>query len=682
MYEEIYDGIDLKYYGNGKQMEYDFIVEPGADFSQIKIQYEGAESIAVNDNGELVVTTKWGEVVEQRPVIYQVENNSRISVTGKYKIIGASSFSFELSGYNRSLPLVIDPILTYSTYVGGTAQDDALGFAVDSSGNAYIIGWTASTDFPTTAATFQDTLSGTNFDAFVTKLNPNGSALVYSTYLGGDNAEAGFGITVDNSGNAYLTGRARSTDFPTTAGAYQTSLNGTNYDAFITKLNSSGNGLIYSTFLGGTKDEDSYDIALDSFGNVYIAGVTESSNLPTTVGAYQTIFIGGGFYAQTDAYVAKLNPSGDSLIYSTYLGGNNNETAWSIDADNSGNAYITGFTKSTDFPTTAGAYQTTLIGSQSDAFVTKLNSSGTALVYGTFLGGGDDSETAYGIAADNSGNAYITGLTGSTNFPTTVGAYQDTSYGSGNTNEIFVTKLNPSGNTLVYSTYIGGNSTEFGKSIALDSSGNVYIAGHTASTDFPTTAGAFQTINNGGPYDGFMLKLNSFGNALDYSTYMGGSVASENMYGIALDGSENVYFAGETSALDFPTTVGAYQTTYQGTNGDAIVVKFSDFVTAIKEYDIGNLPKDFKMSQNYPNPFNPTTTIEFNLPERSRVTVKIYNLLGQEVQQLVNQEFSAGNYKVTWDGTSSNGVQASTGIYFYRIETENFVETKKMLLLK
>ncbi|TFH02139.1 MAG: T9SS type A sorting domain-containing protein [Calditrichales bacterium] len=676
MYKEIYDGIDLKYYGNGIQMEYDFLVSPGADFSQIKIQYEGAESININDNGELVVTTIWGDVIEQRPLIYQVENDSRIALDGKYLIQEDQSFSFELSGYDPSLPLVIDPILSYSTYFGGTGQDNCFAITVNDSGSAYITGYVRSTDFPTTAGAYQDSLvgAGANFDAFVTKLNPEGSALVFSTYIGGDKTDAGYGINVDSIGDVYVSGETWATDFPTTVGAYQTALNGIDYDAFVIKLNSSGNSLIFSTLLGGTGKDECHDISIDGDGNSYICGTTESSNFPTTAGVIQETFIGGGFYAKNDAYVAKFNPTATALIYSTYLGGNNIERAWGIETDNHGNAFITGYTQSTDFPTTAGAFQTTLNGTKSDAYIIKLNPSGTALIYGSYLGG-IGSETANNLTLDTSGNAYIAGFTnGSADFPTTAGAYKTTYEGNV---DAFVTKFNSTGDSLVFSTYLGGTNSDYIRDIALDKFDNVYIAGHTASADFPTTVGAFQTTNTGGPYDGFMSKLNYLGNALDYSTYMGGASASESMSGIALDSSGNVYFAGNTSSPSFPTTAGAYKETYQGSSGDAFIVKFSDFLTDTKEYDIENVLSDFKMSQNYPNPFNPTTNIEFSIQRSEFVTLKVYNLLGQEVATLVSEKLKAGNYTYNW-----NAGPFASGVYYYKIEAGNLVQTRKMVYLK
>ena len=552
MYEEIYDGIDLKYYGNGRQMEYDFIVSPGADYSQIKIQYEGAESISINDNGELVVETNWGKIVEQRPLIYQIDNDSRIAITGEYRMMGDNSFSFELSSsYNPALPLVIDPLLSYSTYLGGSADDEGWAIAVDVSGNAYITGRTYSTDFPAEGAfqTNQDTI-----DVFVTKLNSSGNALVYSTYLGGNGSELGLGIALDGSRNVYITGYTLSTDFPI-EGGYQTDQG--NNDAFVTKLNSSGNALVYSTYLGGSNNDIGAGIAVDGSGNAYINGNTDSPDFPTEA-PYQSNHQGGA----VDAFVTKLNSSGNALVYSTYLGGISADYCWGIAVDNFGNAYITGQTSSTDFPT-EGAYQTTLQGGY-DISVTKLNSTGDSLIYSTYLGGSDD-EVGFGIVLDNLRNAYITGWTKSADFPTE-GEYQTYQGGAGSY-DAFVTKLNSTGAALVYSTYLGGINIDIGNGIAVDASGNAYITGYTFSVDFPTE-GEYQTYQ--GSTDAFVTKLISSGNAVVYSTYLGGSGGDE-AYGIALDGLGSAYITGFTSSSDFPNE-GEYQT-FQGA-ADVFVTRF------------------------------------------------------------------------------------------------------------
>ena len=534
LYEQVYDGIDLKYYGNGRQMEYDFIVSPGADYSQIEIRYEGAESISINDNGELVVKTKWGEVVEQRPVIYQIENSSRIAVAGEYRMKGDNSFGFELSSsYNPALPLVIDPVLSYSTYLGGSSSDYGYGIAVDGSGNVYITGGSPSTNFPTEGE--YQTYQG-SWDVFVTKLNSSGSALVYSTYLGGSGSDGGHGIAVDGSGNAYIAGFTLSTDFPT-EGAYQTDQGG--WDVFVTKLNSSGNALVYSTYLGGTGTDLALEIALDGSGNAFVTGYTDSPDFPTQ-GEYQA------YQGNLDVFVTKLNSFGNALVYSTYLGGAGDDYGKGIALDGSGNAYITGYTRSTDFPT-EGEYQPDQAGF--DVFVTKLNFSGNALVHSTYLGGADN-DFGSDIALDGSGNAYLTGWTFSTDFPTD-GAYE-IHQGS---RDVFVTKLNSSGNALIYSTFLGGSGSDEGEGIVVDGLGYAYITGNTTSNDFPTVD-AYQTQQSS--VDAFVTRLSSFGHFLVFSTYLGGADNDLGL-GIAVDASGNTYITGVTLSTNFPIQ-GEYQT--------------------------------------------------------------------------------------------------------------------------
>lgn len=336
----------------------------------------------------------------------------------------------------------------------------------------------------------------------------------------------------------------------------------------MTKLNPSGTGVVYSTFLGGSGDDCGNAIAVDGLGNAYLTGRTGSSNFPTTSGAFDTSWNGSN-----DVFVTKLNPSGTALVYSTYLGGGDSDEGTGIAIDGSGNAYITGDTRSTDFPTNSSAFDTSYH-DWGDVFVSKLNANGTALVYSTYLGGGY-SEYGYGIAVDGSGNAYITGRTYSTNFPTTSNAF-DTSWNGGDT-DVFVTKLNPSGSALVYSTYLGGEGIDGGYGIAIDGSGNAYINGATSSSDFPTTSGAFSNSFNGFD-DVFVTKLNPSGTAVLYSTFLGGG-DSDISLGIVLDGSRNAYITGWTQSRYYPTTPGAFNTMYNGCvyyfGGDVFVTKIS-----------------------------------------------------------------------------------------------------------
>ncbi|HEV2177808.1 MAG TPA: choice-of-anchor D domain-containing protein [Terriglobia bacterium] len=519
-----------------------------------------------------MVKISGGEARFHTPVVYQPSRTpnpeSRTPVDGHYRFNG-HHVTFSVGTYDRTKPLVIDPALSYSTYLGGSSGDQGYGVAVDASGDAYVAGGTTSTDFPTTLGAFQTSYRG-NADAFVTKLNPTGSALVYSTYLGGNMDDNGSGIAVDTNGDAYVTGQTGSTDFPTTPGVIQPAYGG-NLDAYVTELNPTGSALIYSTYLGGNGNEAGAGINVDALGNAYVTGLTASANFPITPGAFQTSCSACNG-TNGNAFVTELNPVGSALVYSTYLGGSTSDSGQGIALDPSGNAYVAGIARSLDFPTTPGAFQTALKGAQ-DAFLTKLNSTGSALVYSTYLGG-SSLDQAQGIAVDASGNAYVTGYTSSSDFPTTPGAFQTTCSNCANDHD-FVTKVDPTGSTLVYSTYLGGSGTEFGYGIAVDASDDAYVTGSTTSFDFPTTPGAFQT-RNAGSYDASVTELNPAGSTPIYSTFLGGS-GVDTGFGIRVDASGSIYIVGGTGSTDFPATPGAFQTSCGGGclgGGNAFVTKF------------------------------------------------------------------------------------------------------------
>src|ERR1700682_728726 len=504
-YREVYPGVDLVYYGNQRQLEHDFIVAPGADPRSITLNLAGAEKLSLDPQGALVLAVKDGELRMDKPRIYQEVDGARREISGGYVLKSAYQVGFQIAAYDATRLLIIDPTLFYSTYLGGNSTDVGQGIAVDAAGNAYVTGYTTSINFPTTVGTFQ-TANGGSYDAFVTKLNPTGTApLVYSTYLGGSNFDLGYGIAVDNLGNAYVTGYTCSSNFPTTPLAFQTALQSF-CDAFVTKLNPAGSAPLYSTYLGGNSADFGQGIAVDSTGSAYVTGYTYSSNFPTTPGAFQTTFAGG-----YHAFVTKLNPTGTApLVYSTYLGGNSTDVGQGIAVDSAGNAYVTGVTCSTNFPTTPGAFQTAnASGGCTDAFVTKLNPVGSApLVYSTYLGG-FSADYGQGIVVDSTGSAYVTGYTNSSNFPTTLGAFQAANQGGF---AAFVTALNPLRPAIfVYSTYLGGSNLDYGQGIAVDSTGSAYVTGYTDSSNFPTTPGAFQTANaSGGCCDAFVAKITGF----------------------------------------------------------------------------------------------------------------------------------------------------------------------------
>ncbi len=451
-----------------------------------------------------------------------------------------------LGSYDPAVPLVIDPVLVYSTYLGGSGSDNSGRIAVDGSGSAHVVG----------------TTSSPSEGVFVAKLNPAGTALVYSTFLSGGRGQD---IALDASGNAYITGEATAPGFPTTPGAFRTSHVLGVFSVYAAKLSPTG-ALVYSTYLGG---QAGYGIAVDSSGNAYISGSAFSPEFPATPGAFQRTIAGGN-----DAFVTKLNAAGSALVYSTLLGGSAGDEASRIVVDASGNAYLTGAARSGDFPTTPGALQRTNSGGNEDAFVAKLNPTGTALVYSTLLGGRSP-EGGFDIALDSAGNTYVAGLTYSSDFPTTPGSLQRTK-GAGEAPDAFVAKLNPAGAALVYSTFLGGNRTDGASGLALDSFGNAYVTGQTCSSNFPVTPAALQTPLRGN-CDAFVTKLNASGAGVLYSTFLGGG-DSEAGTGIAADSAGNAYVAGETLSFNFPITPGVIQTTgfSSGPGGDTFIAKISD----------------------------------------------------------------------------------------------------------
>ena len=592
-YENIYPGIGLAFYGRptlatGHELEFDFTVAPGADPRAIRLAFDGADHLALDSHGNLILQIERSQLVLLKPNVYQqnkaaqpVKHEARstghgprvtgheILIPGSYALDDKYEVSFDIGPYDRSRPLIIDPmVLRYSSYLGGSGDELGLGITLDASGNAYLTGATSSTDFPTTTPA-QASLAG-GFDAFVTKINPAGTAIVYSTYLGGSGFDQGLDIAVDAAGNAYLTGSTASTNFPTTSGAFDTSC-GTDgncnrdsttmqvfSDAFVAKLNPAGSALVYSTYLGGSGDDQAFGVAVDAADSAYVTGSTASTNFPA-VGPVQSAN-GGGI----DAFVSKLNPAGSALVYSSFLGGSGGDVGFGIALDSAANAYLTGATTSTNFPT-ASAFQAAF-GGLRDAFVSKLNPAGSALVYSTYLGGNDiENRFSGAIAVDASGNAYLAGSTASTNFPIA----SPLQPALGGATDAFVSKLNAVGSALVYSTYLGGSGDDDAFGIAVDASGNANLTGSTTSTNFPIASPLQPALV--GPSDAFMTRLNPTGSALLFSTYLGGDTGSEQGLNIALDSAGDAYLSGTTTSTNFPTA-GPIQATLRG-GSEAFVAK-------------------------------------------------------------------------------------------------------------
>ncbi len=619
-YQNIYPGVDLVYYGNQRQLEYDFVVAPGADPSAIALDVgvvpdeigtsrEPATEAAVSGrrsavgtppvqergprhaplqiapDGDLVVETEGGEVRFHKPLVYQPAINSgqrttdhgqRALVDGQYILPANNRVGFKVAAYDHTKPLIIDPVLSYSTYLGGSGGaggNGAWGIAVDSLGNTYVTGMTSSDDFPTVNPiqasnnTPPDRGYGTGF---VAKLNAAGSALIYSTYLGGSALTWPSSIALDAFGNAYVTGLTSCTDFPTVNPIQGSNKSGQQGTAFVAKINAAGSALIYSTYLGGSGGEWATGIAADSTRNAYVTGLTESPDFPT-VNPLQANLSAAG----RSGFVSKINPAGSALMYSTYLGGSGYTSALGIAVDLSGNAFVGGSTNSPDFATTQ-AVQTTLVGRLNatladlhpdasgstdvqittagglDAFVAKLNANGSALVYATLLGGSANDQ-ANSISIDASGNAYAAGYTYSSDFPT-VNAIQGTNKAAAAGNcTAFVAKLNSTGSALVYCTYLGGSGKDSANGVAADSSGNASVTGVTSSSDFPTV-NPLQATNHAGVGNSgaFVAQLSPDGSFLVHSTYLSGSAGDYGL-AVAVDPSGNAYVSGLTLSVDFPT---------------------------------------------------------------------------------------------------------------------------------
>ena len=583
-YKELYPGIDVKFYGKKGQLEYDVIVKSGADPSNVLFTYDGADNLIISEDGDLVLSLEKTKIIQKKPYVYQNIRGKLVERVGSFKIYDSQNmmYGFEIGAYDKDFPLIIDPILEYSTFLGGTGSDHGTSIAVDKQGNIYVVGTTQSLDFPTINA-IDPTFDGGSLDVFVTKFNATGTAVIYSTYLGGDYTDFGYGIAVDGDGNAYVVGQTISSNFPLKNRFEGSHAHAEGYDAFVTKISPDGSQLVYSTYLGGSTTDGGWGIAVDSSGSAYVTGTTGASgfgnNFPT-VNPFQATEHGNG-----DVFVTKFKPDGSGLLYSTYLGGGVGEVGLGIALDKMNNAYVVGWTWSSDFPTKNPLYLYSPSPRgflSSDIFVTKLNAEGSSLIFSTFLGGtGED----YGgsIAVDGNGDAYITGQTSSTNFPT-VNPIQPL-FGGGVFGDAFVTKIKSDGSMLIYSTYLGG-SRDDGNSgdpsiivhggtvaIAVDSSGHAYVTGGTASSDFHLVA-PIQAVYGGGVRDVYVSKIKPDGSGFVFSTFLGGT-GDDWGSGIALDSSGNIFVAGSTNSDNFPL-VNPYQSTHKAFDRDAFVLKISE----------------------------------------------------------------------------------------------------------
>lgn len=576
MYRQAYPGVNVEIRGQSGTLTRTYRIVPGADAARIGWQYEGVRDVRVDQaSGALRVllpTTGPADGVQDRyseaapqvllaaPRAWQRIGEARVDVAVSYRRHGTDVVGFELGPYDQSQPLVVESTADYSTYLGGSGSDVGNAIAVDAHGNAYVAGQTRSVDFPVAAGLQPELMDGA--DAFVAKLNPAGSDLVYATYIGGSGDDAAEGIAVDDAGNVYLTGWTNSSDFPTQM-PIQGDLDGGD-DIFVLKLEPSGESLAYATYLGGSGDEFSDAIDIDATGHAYAGGWTLSEDFPMEQ-ALQPETAG-----QQDAFVAKLRPTGETLAYATYLGGSGNDRIEDLAVDSSGHSYVAGWTGSDDFPT-QGAAQSSYGGGAHDAFVASLHADGSELRYATYIGGSGD-DGGCGVAVDSFGSAYVSGDTSSRDFPVTNAFQSD--YGGGSYDS-FIAKLAPTGSALAYATYVGGSDFDFGYGMAVDAAGMAYVTGETQSRDFPTR-NATQATNHGS-WDVVIVKLDPEGGRQVYATYFGGN-RTDFAYSIALDDARNIYVAGWTESTDLPADSALQPSTGGGT--DAFVVRIPFRVAA------------------------------------------------------------------------------------------------------
>jgi hypothetical protein len=800
IYNHLYDGIDVRFRDQNGHLEYDLLLNPSIDPGQIIIQCEGITGLRIEQDGSLLMDTDLGPIIQRIPTTwYQLPDGSRKYVNCQFRIISEFQFGFEVPGFSPDYAMVIDPGLEWSTFIGGSDNETPHAMVLDSDGTLIVTGPARSSDFPTTVGAYDPTQNGAN-DVFVARLDPNQTGvnqLVWSTYIGGEGVDRCFELALDNSGNITISGSTESSDFPTTPGAYDTTFGGGTRDGFIACLNSMGSSLLLSTYLGSSGDDWIAGMVLDSSDKIVVSGYTGSTNFPTTPGAFDLTYNGG----DRDAFLSLLDSSGNSLLYSTFLGGSSGEgsnfgppvilSVMDIEVNIGGVITVAGFTWSSNFPTTSDAFDRTFnsVGNYSDVFITRLNPLGTGandLIYSTFFGGAER-EFCQNVEISEVNIITFGGTTRSVDLPVTPGAFDPTHNSVGN-NDMFLAQLDlskPPSEQLKYSTYIGGLNNTNLYTLQIHHSGALAFGGG-AYENFPTTANSYDSTYNGG-FDAVIAILNPVGQGhedLLYSSYIGGSAEDEN-WRVIHDKDSILYLCGIASSNDFPTTSGAYDTTFNGGARDVFVAKLiiekyppliqiypdsfsvtlqqdttesetllivnpGNILTEKLHFEIKEIPvvdwldvtpssdtlnggdsinvfltfstdslqvgsynvdleltsndpssdtilvpvqltvspisninnvaqisERFILYQNYPNPFNPVTIIEFDLPKTTRVCLKVYNILGEEVATLLSASLHPGSHSVEW-----NASNLSSGVFLYRLEAGDYVQTRKMVLMK
>lgn len=664
-------GADVVYRIEQGRLKYDVSLAAGADPAGFAMRYHGATRLALSEDGALVIETPAGTLREDPPFLYQELAGMRIPVRGGFRILGDDTFGFWADGYDRELPLVVDPSLAWSSFLGGGGADVARAVTSDASGNVYVVGDAASTNYPASPGAY-DVTGDTAVDAFVTKLSPSG-AMVWSTFLGGSGGDNAYAVAVDGSGSVYVAGATSSADFPVTGGCFDNTLAVGNFDIFVAKLSSNGSRVTWATYLGGAGSDSPRGIAVDASGRVTVAGGTGSIDFPTTPNVVKPTR-NPALFDGSDGFVTRLNANGSALEYSTYLGTNSGaDVIYGVALDGAGQATVAGWTVSPGFPTTATAFDRT-IGLQHDAFVTRLNATGSAYVFSTLLGG-NGADDAYAVAVDAGGYAYVTGFTGSTDFPTTSGALQRS---MGSAYDAFVTKLRPDGTALSYSTYVGGGANEMGYGISVSGSGEAVVTGYTESTNFPTTTDAADRSANGGA-DLFALALSASGGSLLHSTYLGGTGTDVGYAAHVRAADSRAVVVGHTASSGFPTSSGAFDTSHNSPGtADGMISVLDMHLSSGSQLAVGDEPAalGIELAPPFPNPSRSAVQFTLSLEAAGNVRVTVLDLKGRTVQVVHDGSLGAGTHRLAWSGDDTRGGRAPAGRYFVRVSTPSAASSR------
>lgn len=662
-YEGIAPGATLVYRVLDARLKYDVEVAAGAELGAVRLRFRGVECLEVDAAGGLRLHTAVGVLREERPFLYQLRHGERVAVPGGYRLIGRNVLGFWASNYDRAMPLVVDPGLLWSTFLGGGGTDYATAVTTDRDGNVVTVGVTTSTDYPTTPGAFQRVQAGDR-DVCVTKLASDGTTVIWSTLLGGSAADNGLAVALDAMGNVYVGGITASSDFPTTAGAWHTGYAGGTSDGFVAKLAPDGSALAFSTLLGGSSNDLVLSLGVDLVGSPTVAGYTGSTDFPTTPGVVRPSRA-GLFPDAADGFVTKLNSSGSAPIYSTYVGvDGGTDEIFALELDGEGRATVAGMTESPNFPTTAGAFDRTHDGYW-EGFVARLNENGSDYVYSTFLGGNGNDEI-WGLALDAGGNASVGGRTSSSKLPVTAGAAQQ-SYGGG-AYDGFVARLSADGSALLYCTYLGSSGSDQVYAVTLSAAGEACVTGTSDGADFPVTPGSFQSSAGGGS-DAFVTRIAADGGRLEFSSLLGGS-GSDLGRALAFRPDGRLVVAGYTSSSDFPTTEAAFDSIQSGAGAFDAFVTVMD-VGASQALDVQTRPPpDFRLRPPHPNPFVGRTTFSISLHDRTRVVVRLLDPQGRLVRTLAQGVFDAGPHTWTWEGLDAHGADVGVGVFFFEVSID------------